>query len=92
MPELAHALIGTVPVTPDAPRVLDVYLTLKPGHTGQEHPWRSARKLLDDATAAQSQWISSPQEAAVCVEMVIAVANVFASLSGLDPEEITGAR
>ena len=91
VPELAHVLIGTVPIAKDAPRVLDEYLTLKLGHTGDEHSLRSARKLLDDSTSALNQWISTPQEATVCVEMVISVVNILASLSGFDPERITGA-
>ncbi len=91
VPELSSALIGTVPVTKDAPRALDEYLYLKLHDAENKHSLRAARKMLNNATSSRNTYITSPDEAIVCVEATVALVNIVADLADVNRDLITGA-
>ena len=91
VPELSAALLGTIPVKSDAPRVLDEYLYSKLQDSESEHSLRAARNMLDNATDGQNSYITSSDEAIICVEATIAVVNIIADLAEIDRDLITGA-
>ena len=91
IPELNSALVGTVPIKHDAPRVLDEYLCLKLHDAKSKRGLRAARKMLDTATSSRNSYITSHDEAGICVEATIALVNVIADLAGVNRDLITSA-
>ena len=91
VPEFNSALVGTVPIKHDSPRVLDEYLCLKLHDAESTRGLRVARKLLDNATSSRNSFISSHDEAVICVEATIALVNIIADLEGINRDLITSA-
>lgn len=79
----SSALIGTVPVRKDAPRVLDEFLISRLGVSGDTQSLRNARRLLDEAVSIQGNRINEPQEAAVCLEATTAITKTIAAIVGV---------
>jgi len=75
-------LDGTVASRTDAKRMLEAYLAVELGGSGNEEARKHARSALELAVAIQHRRTAGFRDAALCTEATTSVINVIAIISG----------